>query len=130
MTRRRMWTLILVVALIGGLGLIAQSVKVWLALFHTTPREIMKWAYELHFRSKDYRRAIEMYGKVVADFPDSEEAEEALCRIGNIYHWNLKELRRAAQIYREFLSRYPQSKFASQVRIWLEDVRREMRTED
>jgi len=74
-----------------------------------TAKEALQQAYTKHFQEKDYQRAIEKYRWVVEKFPDSEEAAEALYRIGNIYQWELIEPEKAIECYNELISRYSDS---------------------
>ena len=72
----------------------------------------MEIARGKHFTERDYPGAIEAYDDVVNLFPTSDEAPEALFRIGNIHHWRLTDPDEAITSYRRVVDAYPESDFA------------------
>ena len=74
----------------------------------------MEIAREKHFTERDYPGAIEAYDEVVNLFPTSDEAPEALFRVGNIHHWRLIDPAEAITSYHRLVDTYPESDFAKE----------------
>ncbi len=66
-------------------------------------------AFGRHFEEGDYPGAIAAYEEVVELFPASDEAPEALFRVGNIHHWQLVDPDEAIASYQRVIDEYPAS---------------------
>ncbi len=67
---------------------------------------------EVFFAQGEYRLAALEYEKVVASFPQSELADDALYKLGHIHRVHLEEPREALQAYLRLPCEYPTSPYA------------------
>jgi outer membrane protein assembly factor BamD (BamD/ComL family) len=61
---------------------------------------------------RNFNVAIEEYEKLIADHPQSPQAEEALYMIAKLQNDELKNYPRAIEVYKRYLDMYPQGKYA------------------
>ncbi|MEO0897423.1 MAG: tetratricopeptide repeat protein [Bacteroidota bacterium] len=57
----------------------------------------------------DINKALEIYDKIMADFPDAKRAGDALFKKGFLYNEKLKDLEKARAAYELFIEKYPNS---------------------
>ncbi len=64
---------------------------------------------------REYLEAVVVFEMLVANFPDSSEAEEALCQVGLCW-FSLDDDDQMAETWERFLRKYPRSRYASSIR--------------
>ena len=64
-------------------------------------------------------QAINIYSRIVEQYPDYSKAPEALFLQGYVYENNLGRLDKAKAIYEEFLAKYPDNDFADDAEVSL-----------
>ena len=70
-------------------------------------------AYSPEDSSENYNKAIEMFGKIVSNYPESDRADDSLWQIGYIYSYLLNEPLKGIETWEELISKYPQSERAA-----------------
>lgn len=75
---------------------------------------------EIETKTGKYEKAINVYRKIVKEYPDGLKRDIAQKRIGDVYYWQLNDKRKAIEEYELVLTNYPQS-------LLLEDVRKIIR---
>ncbi|NQV15807.1 tetratricopeptide repeat protein [bacterium] len=92
--------------------------SLWFEKFSDSPN-VVDVKYELaevyHKNIRNLKKAIETYGEVVSDYPESEQAPKALFSIGYIYANELDETESASLHYSQFLEKYPNHEMAPSV---------------
>lgn len=68
------------------------------------------------------RTAIEIFDRVMENYPDYEKTPQCLFLKGYIYENNLGNLEMARKIYEEFLQKYPEDKFADDAKISIQNL--------
>jgi TolA-binding protein len=63
-------------------------------------------AYRRTDKKADYEKAIEIYQKIVDNYPDSVWADRALLAIGDTYKDNLQNTKKAIEIYKNVIDKY------------------------
>jgi TolA-binding protein len=63
----------------------------------------------VHINEKNFALAIEEYDKLIADHPDSPQAEEAAFTIASLYHNEVRDFRKAVDSYARFAEQYPKA---------------------
>jgi TolA-binding protein len=66
----------------------------------------------VHINAKNFALAIEEYDKLIADHPDSPQAEEAAFAIASLYHNDMRDFRKAVDAYARFAEKYPKAERA------------------
>jgi TolA-binding protein len=77
-------------------------------------------------KEKRYKEAVACYNKIVAEFPDSKVAPDALFELAllNAQHDNPKrDYSEAARTFAEFLKRYPNNRRADEAHTWISVLR-------
>jgi outer membrane protein assembly factor BamD (BamD/ComL family) len=67
-------------------------------------------------------RAIEVFDRIMNNYPDFEKAPQCLFLKGYIYENDLKDLNAAKKIYEEFLQKYPDDEFADDAEISIKNL--------
>jgi TolA-binding protein len=70
----------------------------------------------------DPNKAIQIFDRIMAEYPQFEKLPHCLFLKGFIYENELKNLDKARQIYQEFLVKYPNHDFADDVQISLDNL--------
>lgn len=73
------------------------------------------WAASSHFQLTEYARAVELFGKVVATWPNDPKAADALLGQHNAYN-ELRDPKGAKKAMDELLAKYPDSPAAQMAR--------------
>lgn len=73
------------------------------------------WAASSHFNLTEYSRAVELFGKVVATWPNDPKAADALLGQHNAYN-ELRDPKAAKKALDELLAKYPDSPAAQSAR--------------
>ncbi len=71
-------------------------------------------------RMGEYRRAIEVYEKIMKDYPDDERNDKAQFMIGFIYSEYLKDQDKAKEAFQKILDNYPESDLADDAKFMIE----------
>jgi tol-pal system protein YbgF len=69
------------------------------------------WAASSHFNLTEYARAIELFGKVAATWPNDPKAPDALLAQGNTLN-EIKDAKGAKKVLDDLIARYPDSSAA------------------
>ena len=72
----------------------------------------------------DMSGAVAKYNQLLADYPDSEYADEAQFMVGFIFEEHLRDLDKARQAYQKVIDEYPDSDLATSARQLLPHVGR------
>lgn len=75
---------------------------------------------DIHYKSKEYQKALALYKKVTRKFPAFQETPWGLFQIGSIYK-NLKQYQDAVDMFKDLIRRYPDDYWAKQAQWKLED---------
>lgn len=86
----------------------ALSISLLLVACKPKPDDYMGKA-KVHINEKNFALAIEEYEKLIADHPDSPQAEEAAFMIASLYHNEMRDFRKAVDAYAQFAEKYPKS---------------------
>jgi outer membrane protein assembly factor BamD (BamD/ComL family) len=70
----------------------------------------------------DPNKAIQIFDRILTEYPTYEKTPHCLFLKGFIYENELKNLEMARQIYQEFLAKYPTNEFADDVKISLDNL--------
>ncbi len=70
----------------------------------------------------DPNKAIQIFDRILTEYPTYEKTPHCLFLKGFIYENELKNLEMARQIYQEFLTKYPTNEFADDVKISLDNL--------
>lgn len=86
-----------------------------------TPATLFK-AGDLSMNLNMPRQAIQLFDRIMANYPDFEKAPQCLFLKGYIFENDLKDLKMAKQIYEEFLVKYPDDEFADDAQISIQNL--------
>ncbi len=67
-------------------------------------------------------RSMELFNRIIYQYPDFEKVPDCLFLLGYIYENNLQNYGKAKEIYEDFLRRYPDHDFADDARISLQNL--------
>ncbi|MBN2174242.1 MAG: tetratricopeptide repeat protein [Bacteroidales bacterium] len=67
-------------------------------------------------------KAIEIFDKIMNNYPDYEKTPQCLFLKGYVYENDLKDLDMAKKIYEEFLQKYPDDEFADDAEISIKNL--------
>jgi soluble lytic murein transglycosylase-like protein/outer membrane protein assembly factor BamD (BamD/ComL family) len=103
----------------GKLGLLDEAVKRSEAMLPLVPgkaeKQKLHWNFvSLHYRQKEYRKAISLYEKYIERYGDSPDAYLQIARS----HDRLGESRKSLHWYEKFLEKYPRHSKSSEI-YWL-----------
>ncbi len=70
----------------------------------------------------DSQKAIQLFKRLMAEYPDYEKDSECLFMIGFIYDNNLHDYEKAKEIYLEFLEKYPDDEFADDAQASIDNL--------
>ncbi len=82
----------------------------------------LKLAAEVVNSVKVYPRAIQFYDWIIAKFPDSNEAPQALFMKGFTLDDGMRKKQAAKPVYEEFLRKYPKNDFADDTKFLLDNI--------
>lgn len=68
------------------------------------------------------KQAIEVFDRIMDEYPDFEKAPQCLFLKGYVYENNYKDLDKAKQAYEEFLVKYPDDEFADDAEISIKNL--------
>lgn len=92
-----------------------------LSTSENSPIYIQK-AAEIARALRNYTKALDLYEEVLAKYPDSKQAEQALFLSAFTLDNDMKKLDEAKQKYEAFLEKYPDSDFADDTAFLLENL--------
>lgn len=96
----------------------SARVKQWLSA-RKTAREMFQEAQGL----ADANQRMELYRKIVDEYPDADVTPQALFMVGFIHSEELKDYDGAERVFRELLQKYPKSELASSAQWMVEHMR-------
>jgi len=70
----------------------------------------------------DSQKAIELFDRLMAEYPDYEKVPECLFMKAFIYDNNLQDYDKAKEVYLEFLEKYPDDEFADDARASIDNL--------
>jgi TolA-binding protein len=79
-------------------------------------------AAELCLNLGEGQRAIELYGRVITEYPDFRKVPECYFLTGYVYENYLGDLENAKIIYSAFLEKYPDNDFADDAEISIQNL--------
>lgn len=68
------------------------------------------------------QKAIEVFNRIINDYPDYEKAPQCLFLKAYVYENNLGNLEEAKKIYEEFLQKYPDDDFADDAQVSIKNL--------
>lgn len=68
------------------------------------------------------QKAIEVFNRIINEYPDYEKAPQCLFLKGYVYENNMNNLREAKRIYEEFLLKYPNDEFADDAEVSIRNL--------
>lgn len=68
------------------------------------------------------RRAIQVFDRILNDYPEYEKAPQCMFLKGYVYENNLGDLQKAKAIYEEFLEKYPDDEFADDAEVSIKNL--------
>jgi len=68
------------------------------------------------------RKAIDIFDKILNNYPDFEKAPQCLFLKGYVYENDLRDLQTAKKLYEEFLVKYPDDEFADDAEISIKNL--------
>lgn len=82
------------------------------------------WIGEAAYVTRDFRTALEEFGKVVTNYPQSPKVADAMLKIG-YSHYELAAYDRAREALNQVIARYPNTAVAKSAQLRLEKIARE-----
>ena len=68
------------------------------------------------------RKAVQVFDRILTDYPDFEKTPQCLFLKGYVYENNLGDLQTAKMIYEEFLEKYPDDEFADDAEVSIKNL--------
>ena len=84
--------------------------------------EFLFKAADISMNIMESSKAIEIYDKIINNYPDYRKAPECLFLKGFVYENNLHDLVNAKRYYTEFIEKYPENDFANDAQMSLENL--------
>lgn len=84
--------------------------------------EILFKAGDMAMNLNQGRRAIEIFDRIIQNYPDFGKTPQCLFLKGYIYENDLGDLEKAKMIYEEFLQKYPDDEFADDAEISIQNL--------
>jgi TolA-binding protein len=79
-------------------------------------------AADLSLNTNQSRQALDLYNRIIYQYPDYKKAPECLFLMGYIYENYLQELGKAKEIYEQFIAKYPTHEFADDAKVSIENL--------
>ena len=79
-------------------------------------------AADLSLNLANPKESLELYNKIIYQYPDFAKVPECLFLMGYIYENYFQELGKAKEIYESFLTKYPNHDFADDARVSIENL--------
>lgn len=86
-----------------------------------TPNIIFK-AADMSMNMNMPKKAIELFDRIMTDYPDYDKIPQCLFLKGYIYENDMNDLVKAKQIYEEFLQKFPDDEFADDAQISIKNL--------
>jgi len=84
--------------------------------------EILFKAGDLSMNMNMPRKAIQLFDRIMNNYPEFEKTPQCMFLKGYIYENDLKDLKTAKQIYEDFLKKYPDDEFADDAEISIKNL--------
>jgi tetratricopeptide (TPR) repeat protein len=79
-------------------------------------------AADLSLNINQSKQSLDLYNRIIYQYPDYRKAPECLFLMGYIYENYMQELGKAKEIYESFLAKYPNHDFADDAKASLENL--------
>jgi TolA-binding protein len=79
-------------------------------------------AADLSLNINQSRQSLDLYNRIIYQYPDYKKAPECLFLMGYIYENYLQELGKAKEIYEQFIAKYPTHEFADDAKVSIENL--------
>jgi TolA-binding protein len=79
-------------------------------------------AADLSLNINKSKESLDLYNRIIYQYPDYKKAPECLFLVGYIYENYFQQLGKAKEIYESFLAKYPNHDFADDARISIENM--------
>lgn len=79
-------------------------------------------AADLSLNLGNSKQSLELYNRIIYQYPAFEKAPECLFLMGYIYENYFQELGKAKEVYESFLSKYPNHDFSDDARVSIENL--------
>jgi tetratricopeptide (TPR) repeat protein len=79
-------------------------------------------AADLSLNINQSKQSLDLYNRIIYQYPDYKKVPECLFLMGYIYENYLQELGKAREIYEQFLAKYPNHDFADDARVSIENL--------
>lgn len=79
-------------------------------------------AADLSLNTNKSKEALDLYNRIIYQYPDFGKAPECLFLVGYIYENYFQELGKAKEVYKSFLSKYPDHDFADDARVSIDNL--------
>lgn len=104
-----------------------ELVQLYVAYADKYPEDSLASEYlfkgaEFYLTLGDGKRSIELYDRVMTEYPDFRKGPECLFLKGYVYENYLGDLEEARAIYMLFLQKYPDNEFADDAKISIENL--------
>jgi outer membrane protein assembly factor BamD (BamD/ComL family) len=84
--------------------------------------EYLYKAADMSLNTNNGKLALDLYNRIIYQYPDFRKVPECLFLMGYIYENYLQELGKAKEIYETFLQKYPDHDFADDARISIQNL--------
>jgi TolA-binding protein len=84
--------------------------------------EYLYKAADLSLNLNDAKQSLDLYNRIIYQYPDFKKTPECLFLMGYIYENFFQELGKAKEIYEQFLAKYPNHDFADDARVSIENL--------
>jgi tetratricopeptide (TPR) repeat protein len=87
-----------------------------------SPERLYKAAELYQVNLLDVNKAIEVYDRIITNYPEHRRAANALFTKGYVYHNTMHDLERAKAAYLQFIGRYPDHELVSHAQFELDNL--------
>lgn len=110
-----------------GLKVANELVQAYVAYAdsHKDSDEAPKYLYEaanLAMNLNNSTEALDLFNRIIYQYPNFEKVPECMFLLGYIYENNLQNYGKAKELYEMFLSKYPNHDFADDARISIDNM--------
>lgn len=84
--------------------------------------EYLYKAADLSLNTNKSKQALDLYNRIIYQYPDYKKTPECLFLVGYIYENYMQDYGKAKQVYEEFLQKYPNHEFADDAKISIENL--------
>jgi outer membrane protein assembly factor BamD (BamD/ComL family) len=105
----------------------AELIKAYIAYSDEFPEDVnaannLFKAADMSMNMNRPHQAIQLFNRILKDYPDFEKAPQCLFLKGYVHENNLNDLETARKIYTEFLEKYPDNDFADDAEVSIKNL--------